>query len=160
VLAQGDMQTEILCLAGAEDYLLVESGMAGAQIASASAGGIRGIHDRPWSIIALAALEPFIRNAISRDKSSAFRIGVCIRRKRTAGALGTTRAAAAALTLTLTFHLRCAVEQLACGTAQWQSSPRLGSATDKITHSLSRVSGELLDRATNHGGPKTGGASE
>jgi len=52
------------------------------------------------------------------------------------------------------------VEQLACGTAQWQSSPRLGSATDKITHSLSRVSGELLGRATNHGGPKTDGASE
>jgi hypothetical protein len=59
----------------------------------------------------------------------------------------------------LTFHLRCAVEQLACGTAQWQGSPRLGSATDKITHSLSRVSGELLDRATNHGGLKTDGAS-
>ena len=37
---------------------------------------------------------------------------------------------------------------------------RLGSATDKITHSLSRVSGELLGRATNHGGPKTDGASE
>jgi putative ABC transport system substrate-binding protein len=27
------------------------------------------------------------------------------------------------------------VEQLACGTAQWQSSLRLGSATDKIAHS-------------------------
>jgi hypothetical protein len=66
---------------------------------------------------------------------------------------------AKSLPRSLTFHLRCAVEQLACGTAQWQSSPRLGSATDKITHSLSRVSGELLGRATNHGGLKTDGAS-
>jgi hypothetical protein len=41
--------------------------------------------------------------------------------------------------------------QLACGPAQRQSSLRLGSATDKITYSLSRVSGELLGRATNHG---------
>ena len=35
----------------------------------------------------------------------------------------------------LTFRLRCALEQLACGTAQWQSLPRLDLATDKITHS-------------------------
>jgi hypothetical protein len=35
----------------------------------------------------------------------------------------------------LTFRLRCAMEQLACGTAQWQSPLRLGSATDKIPHS-------------------------
>ena len=35
----------------------------------------------------------------------------------------------------LSFHLRCAVEQLACGTARWQSSPWLGLALTRIPKS-------------------------
>jgi hypothetical protein len=35
----------------------------------------------------------------------------------------------------LSFHLRCAVEQLASGTAKWQSSPWLGLALTRIPKS-------------------------
>jgi hypothetical protein len=45
----------------------------------------------------------------------------------------------------LTSHLQCAAEQLACSTAQWQSSSRLGSAIE-LTHPL-RSPMDPLDRA-------------
>src|SRR6516164_315994 len=53
----------------------------------------------------------------------------------------------------LTSCLRCVAEQLACGTAQWQSSLRLGPAFTRISHA--QADGPL-GRATNHGGQKSG----
>src|SRR6516225_6407425 len=50
----------------------------------------------------------------------------------------------------LTSCLRCVGEQLACGTAQWQSSLRLGPAFTRIPML------KPLGRATNHGGQKNG----
>ena len=53
----------------------------------------------------------------------------------------------------LTFRLRCAMEQLACGTAQWQSSLRLSLAFTRLPRCQADGS---LGRAINHGGAKNG----